>query len=112
MGLAQVVPILLLAIPSGHAADRFSRKGLIVLAHFILVTASAGLAVLSIWHGPVSLVYLFLVLIGVGQAIHRPARWSILPEVVEREMMLSAVTWNSSGWQVAAMAGPARWGAW
>ena len=110
VGLAQVLPILLLAIPSGHAADRHSRKKLIVIAHLILVVASLGLAFLSIQRGPVGLVYVFLVLTGIGQALHRPARWSILPQVVSRECMLTAVTWNSSAWQIAAMAGPALGG--
>ena len=107
VGLAQVLPVLLLAIPSGHAADRHSRKGLIVIAHVILVISAVGLAILSIERGPVSLVYIFLVLIGVGQALNRPARWSILPQVVSWDFMLTAVTWNSSAWQIAAMAGPA-----
>ena len=47
---------------------------------------------------------------GVGQALNRPARWAILPQVVPRELLLSAVTWKTSAWQVAAMAGPALGG--
>src|SRR5271157_530911 len=46
----------------------------------------------------------------VGQALNRPARWAILPQIVPRELLLSAVTWNTSAWQVAAMAGPALGG--
>jgi MFS family permease len=110
VGLAQVLPVLLLAIPAGHAADRYSRKRLIVVAHLILVTASMGLAILSMQRGPVGLIYVLLVMTGLGQAINRPARWSILPQVVSRELLLPAVTWNSSAWQIAAMAGPALGG--
>ena len=47
---------------------------------------------------------------GVGQALNRPTRWAILPQIVPREMLLSAVTWNTSTWQVAAMVGPALGG--
>ena len=110
VGLAQVLPVILLAIPAGHAADRHSRKRLIVLAHGLLLLATVGLALLSMWRGPVGLTYVFLVLTGVGQALNRPARWAILPQVVPRELLLSAVTWNTSAWQVAAMAGPALGG--
>ncbi len=110
VGLAQVLPVLLLAIPGGHAADRYSRKGIIMLAHGLLLLASLGLAVLSAWRGPVGWTYLLLVLTGAGQALSRPARWAILPQIVPRELLLSAVTWNSSAWQVAAMAGPALGG--
>ena len=58
VGLAQVLPVLLLAIPSGHAADRYSRKAQIVLAHLLLLATSAGLALLSARRGPVGLTYL------------------------------------------------------
>jgi MFS family permease len=110
VGLAQVLPVLFLAIPAGHAADRYSRKRLIVVAHLILLTTSVGLSILSTQGGPVGLIYVFLVLTGLGLALYRPARWSILPQVVPRELLLSAVTWNSSAWQIAAMAGPALGG--
>src|SRR5262249_25823835 len=110
VGLAQVLPMLFLAIPAGHAADRYSRKRLIVVAHLILLTTSVGLSILSAQGGPVGLIYVFLVLTGLGLALYRPARWSILPHVVPRELLLSAVTWNSSAWQIAAMAGPALGG--
>ena len=110
VGLAQVLPVILLAIPGGHAADRYSRKGIIMLAHGLLLLASLGLAVLSAWRGPVGWTYLLLVFTGAGQALNRPARWAILPQIVPRELLLSAVTWNSSAWQVAAMAGPALGG--
>lgn len=110
VGLAQVLPVLLLAIPSGHAADRYNRKGLIVIAHTMLAASAVGLAILSVGRGPIGLIYFFLVTTGIGQAIHRPARWSILPQVVERGMVLMAITWNSSAWQIAAMAGPALGG--
>ena len=110
VGLAQVLPVILLAIPAGHAADRHSRKLLIIVAHGLLLLATVGLALLSAWRGPVGLTYLFLVVTGIAQALNRPARWAILPQVVPRELLLSAVTWNTSAWQVAAMAGPALGG--
>jgi MFS family permease len=110
VGLAQVLPVLLLSIPAGHAADRYSRKGQIVLANGLLMAASAGLAVLSIARGPVGLIYVLLVLAGVGQAFLRPARWALLPQIIGREHLLSAVTWNTSAWQTSAMAGPAAGG--
>jgi MFS family permease len=110
VGLAQVLPVLLLAIPAGHAADRHSRKQLVIVAHTILLLSAAGLAVLSAWRGPVELTYLLLTMTGVGQALNRPTRWSLLPQIVPREQLLSAITWNSSSWQIAAMIGPALGG--
>ena len=110
VGLAQVLPVLLLAIPAGHAADRYSRKRLIIMAHMFLLLTSVGLAVLSVSRGPVGLTYVMLVLTGIGQSLNRPARWAVLPQIVSRERLLSAVTWNTSAWQIAAMVGPALGG--
>lgn len=110
VGLAQVVPVLLLAIPAGHAADRYDRKHQVVVAHAVSALASLGLAALSAARGPVALVYLCLVLTGVGQAVAMPARWALLPQVVPAALVGRAVTWNSSSWQVASVAGPALGG--
>jgi MFS family permease len=110
IGLAQVLPIIVLAIPAGHAADRYSRTGQIILAQSLLLLTSLGLAWLSWTRGSVSLTYVLLVLTGVGQAFHRPARSSMLPQIVPRDHLLAAITWNTSTWQIAAMAGPALGG--
>src|SRR5437867_3218863 len=52
-GLAQFLPVLLLSLPAGHAADRYSRKGLYQLAQAAMILASLQLAALSLLQGPV-----------------------------------------------------------
>src|SRR5437764_1267146 len=47
VGLVQFLPVLLLALPAGHAADRYSRKTLLLVAQVLLMLGSAGLAWLS-----------------------------------------------------------------
>src|SRR5205085_11533430 len=60
--------------------------------------------------GPVWAVYLALFVFGVGRAFTAPARWSLLPALIPSHALGNAVTWNSSGWQVASMLGPALGG--
>ena len=110
VGLAQVLPVILLAIPAGHAADRYSRKLQLMVAQIFLGVSALGLAWLSVAEGPISLVYLCLVLSGIGQAVNMPARWAVMPQVVPRAMIANAVTWSSSSWQVASVVGPALGG--
>ena len=107
IGLVQLLPVYLLALPSGHAADRYSRTRLFVISEALLALAAVGLAALSFGGGPVWAAYLCLALTGTGQALLRPARWALMPQVVPREALQNAVTWNSTSWQVAAIAGPA-----
>jgi MFS family permease len=106
VGLVQFLPVFFLALPAGHAADRFSRKRLLLLAQTLMTLASIGLAVVSYTASPVPLVYALLFLVGVARAISAPARWSLLPQLIPPSALTNAVTWNSSGWQVASMAGP------
>ena len=110
VGLAQVLPVILLAIPAGHAGRPAQPQGTGHRRPLRLAGRGLGLAALSFTRGPIGMSYLFLVMTGVGQAVNRPARWAILPQIVPRELLLSAVTWNTSSWQVAAMVGPALGG--
>src|SRR4051812_26758273 len=46
VGLVQIVPVLVLALPAGHVADRYSRKHVLLGAQAALGLASLGLAAL------------------------------------------------------------------
>jgi MFS family permease len=105
IGFIQFLPVLILAIPAGQLADRMSRKWLFVIAQGIMAIASLGLTLVSWFHGPVLLVYVCLLIVGVGRAFSAPARWALIPQVVPAEALTNAVTWNSTGWQVATTVG-------
>jgi MFS family permease len=110
VGLVQFLPVLLLALPAGHAADRYSRKQLFQLSQVAAALASLGLTALSVWQGPVELAYPCLVLAAVGRVFSAPARSSLLAQIVPVDVLHNAVTWNSSGWQIANVGGPALGG--
>jgi MFS family permease len=111
VGLVLFLPVVFLSLPAGHAADRYSRKALLVAAQCFMALASLGLAVLSFAKGPIPLIYVCLLLAGCSRAVSAPARWAMVPQVVPDNVLGNAVTWNSSGWQVASMTGPALGGA-
>ena len=110
VGLAMFLPMLLLTLPAGHMADRVSRQKLMVASQGLMACASLGLAALSYWKGPVPLAYAALATAGLASAIGRPARGAILRQLVPDHLVGTAVTWNSSGWQFASVAGPALGG--
>jgi MFS family permease len=107
VGLVQFLPVLLLSLPAGHAADRYSRKLILLLSQSTMAWAALGLAALSFLQGPIPLIYLCLLVIGISRAFSMPARSSLVPQVVPAEALGNAITWNSSGWQIASMVGPA-----
>jgi MFS family permease len=106
----QFLPVLCLALPAGYAADRWNRKYLLMGALTIMVSTSTGLATVSHFEMPLGLVYVLLVIAGIGRAFSIPARWALLPQVVPTSLLNNAVTWNSSGWQLATIGGPALGG--
>jgi MFS family permease len=109
-GLVQFLPVLLLALPAGQIADRKNRQWLLMAAQGLAAVTSLGLAALSFWQGPVPLMYLCLIMVGVARAFNVPARWALLPQVIGPELLPNAVTWNSSGFHIANVAGPALGG--
>jgi MFS family permease len=106
VGLVQFLPVLLFSLPAGQAADRYSRTGQLAAALGLLAVASVGLAARSFLDADIRLVYPCLLLAGIGRAFSAPARWALVPAVVPAGHLANAVTWNSSGWQVAFAVGP------
>ncbi|HEX7024079.1 MAG TPA: MFS transporter [Gemmatimonadales bacterium] len=111
VGLAQVAPLILFFLPAGHLVDRFDRRRVVMAALGGMALASAGLAMVSARQGPVPLVYGFLVLSGTARAVFGPGKSALLPEIVPVGSFQSAVAWNSGGWQMADVLGPAAGGA-
>jgi MFS family permease len=107
IGLVIVVPAVLLALPAGHLADRFSRKRIILACQLGLVASSSLLALITGNRWPVPTLYATLLITGTSLAISLPSRTAILPQVVPGELLANAVTWRTSSWQLAAVLGPA-----
>ncbi len=110
VGLIQFLPVVFLSLPAGHLADRYSRKGILISAQGVGALASLGLAALSFRQGPIALIYVCLLGVGISRAFNMPARSALLQQLVPDAALSNAITWNSSGWQVASMVGPALGG--
>jgi MFS family permease len=108
--LAHFLPVLLLSLPAGHVADHYSRKRLLLMSLGMSALASGVLAALSLSQGPIPLIYVVLVMVGSARAFSAPSQTSLLPQLVPPHLLSNAVTWNSSGWQLANICGPALGG--
>jgi len=110
IGGVQAIPVMLLALPAGQLADRFDRRKLVMISQFFAFLCSVGLAIASHMNAPIGWMYLLLGLGASAQAMGWPARSAVLPQIVPAEAFANAMTWNSSAFQFAAMAGPALGG--
>src|SRR5690349_19017948 len=68
IGLVQVLPVVLLALPAGHVVDRFDRKWIVVGTTLLLALCALGLAALSFSSGSLVLIYTCLLGIGIARA--------------------------------------------
>lgn len=112
VGLVQVVPVILLALPGGHFADQHNRRRIMVVTQSVFALCSLSLAYLSWTQGPIPLIYASLLVIGIARAFNDPASSTLTPETVPPELFANAATWSSSAWQMAAITGPALAGIW
>lgn len=106
IGLVLAVPVILLALPSGAAADRYSRRGLIMLGQAGTAVCGLGLAWTSWTHAPLVWLYLFLFGTGVFRAIAWPAATAIVVGLVPTKVFPNAAMWRSVAYQTAATLGP------
>jgi MFS family permease len=72
---------------------------------------AAGLGALELTGG-ITIPALFVVaaLLGVGRAFASPALSALAPNLVPVRMLPTAIAWNSIGWQIGAIGGPAMGG--
>jgi MFS family permease len=106
------LPLLFFSLAAGALADRFDRAKLMLIAQGIMGGAAAAMAVLTFLDlmTPALLLTLGLVL-GTGLALNLPAWQALVPDLVPRGLMASAVALNSAAFNVARAIGPAVGGA-
>ena len=112
VGLAQVVPVMVLSLLGGHFADQRNRRRIMIAGQSVYVLCSLSLALLSWTQGPILIIYAVLLVIGSVRAFNDPASSTLTPETVPPELFGNAATWSSSAWQLAAITGPALAGVW
>lgn len=113
VGLAQFLPFVTFALPAGHAADRYERRGLLLFAQagmtlcallFLVLTATGMIASNVTW------VYAVLALFGTMRAFYSPTSSAFVPNLVPAASLPQAVAFSSTTWQVGTIAGPALGG--
>ena len=111
IGLAEFIPMFVLALPAGQLADRLPRRLILVLSLLLSAGVAVGLAFVS--SSGVTGVWPFLALAmcaGTAAAIGTPAARALPPTLVPSELLESAMTLRSIAVQGAQVVGPALGG--
>ena len=105
---AATLPIFLLALPAGVLSDILDRRRLLIAIQLLFACVSASLLWLA-HSGRLTLESLIVLTFigGIGAAIMGPSWPAIVPELVPRAQLRSAVALNSLGVNIARSTGPA-----
>ncbi len=108
VGLATFLPAIGLALVTGHVADRYDRRAILVGCYLLTVLTALGLLACA-WTRTSEMwqVYALVLVFGATRAFANPAGQALLPNLVPREEFGAAIAWASSGWQTATIIGPA-----
>lgn len=111
VGFLSALPVLLLSPVVGVVVDRFDRRKVLLATQafmastlFTLATLDA-LGVLAVYH-----ILIIATLAGAASAFDWPARLSLVPNMVSRDELQSAVAFNSASFNGARIVGPALGG--
>jgi MFS family permease len=104
VSFAYGLPILFLSLYGGAMAERVSKRSLLiwtqvgngVIALIISILITTG--DIQLWHLIVA-----AALTGILFAFHIPARFSIIPELVQEREYMNAVALNSTGWNLSVL---------
>jgi len=111
VGLAEFLPLPLLALPAGALADRLSRK--LVFIGSLAFDAAITVGLLFVSLSGAGQLWPFLALSfasGVAAALGNPAARSMPPTLVPRELLTSALAIRSTVGQATVVSGPALGG--
>ena len=108
IGLAEFLPLLLLALPAGQLADRLPRRRLLALMAILDIVFLTGLLAVTI--AGADRVWPFFVLaflFGVSSALGAPAGRALIPSLVPQELLVSALAQRSVVLQISVVVAPA-----
>ncbi len=117
IGLAEVIPFVLVAIFGGHIADIISRKKIILSSVSLYLLCAVALWILSTYlkdilqNVGVLPIFVIIFVTGIARGFLAPAQSAFMAQLVPKEDYGSSATMNSVVWHASAVGGPVL-GAW
>ncbi len=108
LGVAEFLPVIVLALVGGALADAFDRRRLVQIAEVGAALVAVALLVNSVLPDPqVWILYVCSALMAGFTAIRRPPLDALIPRLVERDELKAASAIQFSLHNLAAISGPA-----
>lgn len=112
IGLTEAIPFIAISLFSGHIADTFNRKYILlfftflffVVTGFLLYFSMDGVHVLKTY-GTLP-IFISIAFVGVIRGFISAANSSFMAQLIPRTVYGNAATWNSTVWHIASVLGP------
>lgn len=108
VAFADLFPTVLFSPLAGALADRHDRRTVVMVTQLLAMTQAIALAALTAADRiDIYALFTLTLLLGVANALNQPARLALIPSLVERSALSSAVALNSIVFNSARFIGPA-----
>jgi MFS family permease len=108
VSVAQFAPILLFGLLGGVTADRFNRRRLLLITQSLMLASAAGLSVVAyMGRARLTTIMPLVALGGVAFAFNAPAFQALVPDLVSKKDLPSAISLNASQFSFSRVIGPA-----
>ncbi len=104
---AGMLPSLIITLPSGVIADRFSKRRIVIVTQILLLIQALTLAVLTfthtiqVWH-----IIALAAFAGFASAMDLPTRQAMIVELVGKDDLANAIALNSTMFNLTRIASP------
>ena len=111
IGLAEALPAIGISLWAGHLADKYNRRTLLIGCISVLLLCSLALLVVALNQANLAtsnlLAYIYGIMFctGIARGFFSPTNFAFLPQIVDRQRLQNAISWNSSTWEVASITG-------
>lgn len=118
IGLCEAIPAIGIALYGGYIADKSEKRGLLMkifsgvficsLIMLIVTTKQMHTYIPTSYIVPI--MYSMIFGVGLARGFFGPATFSLMAQILPKELYPNASTWSSSSWQMASILGPAAGG--
>jgi len=112
LGLAEAIPAISISLWAGHLADKHNRRNILAGCLAAMLCCALALVTLAVQGDTLqkgivlSGIYTVIFVTGIARGFFSPTNFAFLPQLVNKQTLPNAITWNSSMFQIAAVAGP------
>src|SRR5437773_4067734 len=106
--LAAGLPMLALTMVGGSAADKFDKRKILLITQYVQIALAISIGLL-IWSGKIQMwhIFVFAAILGVSNSFEMPTLSALVPELVRRDEIQSAISIDRSVFHGSRVVGPA-----